>query len=96
MKHLVGSAVDVTCTATCACTVNGTCSNAQLAYFSDGSCQGQATAIVVADGKCNATGGSGTVKAAKYTATAGATCTPSGSPAGTVALHDLATVCCRP
>jgi hypothetical protein len=93
VAHVVGDSVTFSCS-TCGCTVQTTCTNQTVTYYTDGNCMNGALPMV-ADGSCNNMGANGgTYGSYKYTATTNDSCTPGTSTASNLALTNVHTICC--
>jgi hypothetical protein len=91
----VGTGASLTCTDTCACAVNATCSDAMVTYYSDTACMNAPTLPVSANGTCVNQGGSGLAYGSyRYTAMVSATCSGTGTGPASVGLAGERTLCC--
>ncbi|HEX7667610.1 MAG TPA: hypothetical protein VF407_23920, partial [Polyangiaceae bacterium] len=97
---VVGSSTALTCTNGCTCDANSgsTCSDAQLAVYSDQGCTMLVQTLNV-DNTCQDNRGHGSgsgLGSYKYTANVTAKCTNGGSTTPNVTLNGGQTICCRP
>jgi hypothetical protein len=94
---VVGSGATFSCSGSCGCSVEATCTNGTVTYFRDGACTAGSPLVMPANGTCNgANGGGATFGSYTYSATvSGVTCQVMGTPATTgMGLADEETICC--
>lgn len=99
VAYHVGSGASLSCSGTCGCAVDATCTNGAVTYYRDTECTNPMTLVMAANGMCNAANGGGnTFGSYIYSATAdNVTCSPSGNPTTIdVGLASEETICCVP
>jgi hypothetical protein len=99
MQLEVDDGDELVCPTCDACSVTGSCANAQVTFFSDGSCTGKGMiGTLPCTGLCAGTGNlpaGGNVGGAEYSAQVQATCSASSSGTPGVSPSGPHTLCCR-
>ncbi len=94
---VVGSGASFSCSGSCGCSVEASCTSGTVTYFRDGACTAGPTLVMPANGTCNgANGGGATFGSYVYSATvSGVTCQVTGTPTTSgMGLAGEETICC--